>query len=323
MGAFHEQSHPRKPAGHPGGGRFTETNRPPAHPDVTLTGTNTHRDDQVLTLGPVERRGVRTVIDTTRKPVLMSDTHTIKTVTRYRGHPELKAWGDLVALRAERSNQDDTTAAKVAHLAAKRSKATLLVHYRANGTIRAHEGTLTVDDNDRPILLNKGSATEGMYVDDPALSVIDVTAGYGASEPLTRKLNWYATDVPELGQATFDHLPAHGADTDQVAAIYILTDPSTTDGRGTVLFATGHTPTAGDGNEGTVHGYAITPNGPNERTGPTTMDEATIRREGGIVPGVPPGTYTIADATAYGNLATQQDDIETCWADLRRHQTGP
>jgi hypothetical protein len=95
------------------------------------------------------------------------------------GKADTRAQAHLAALRMERSEQTDVIDAKVNALANRGSKATLLVSTR-NGDVDAREGTLECNEAGNVVLMNKGSRTKGILLNDK-LRVLGVTQGYGGA----------------------------------------------------------------------------------------------------------------------------------------------
>jgi hypothetical protein len=157
-----------KSTGAPDGGQYAVEAK--TAPTTTLTPTRPPLKET--------SRGVFQVVNATSEEVEHSGP--VRQIKFHMGgKADTRAQAHLAALRMERSEQTDVIDAKVNALANRGSKATLLVSTR-NGDVDAREGTLECNEAGNVVLMNKGSRTKGILLNDK-LRVLGVTQGYGGA----------------------------------------------------------------------------------------------------------------------------------------------
>lgn len=234
------------------------------------------------------------------------------------GKADLRAQSHVAALRMERAEQTDAIHGKVAYLADRTSKVSMIIA-TPNGDVDVREGTLKRGEHGGLVLMNKGSSTKGVRLNEKA-RILGVEPGYGKAQALAADFDTYRADVPELEPATFDGIPDCGDDEppSDIAAVYVFDHPGfepSQDGRGSVFFVTDFMP--GDGDEGIVNGYGVYPGDSGLASEHGSMYAGDLKRWGGRVKGYQAGSHTFTDAIAFGRAADRENDIEACWSSVR------
>lgn len=233
------------------------------------------------------------------------------------GRPDLRAQSHVAALRMERAEQTDAIEGKVAYLADRTSKVSMLIA-TPNGDVDVREGTLKRDEHGGLVLMNKGSSTKGVQLNEKA-RILGIEPGYGKAQALAADFDMYRADVPELEPATFDGIPDCGDEEppSEIAAVYVFDHPgfgSGEDGRGSMFFVTDIQP---DGEFGIVNGYGIYPAGSGLTSEHGSMYTADLKRRGGRVKGYQPGSHTFSDVIAFDKVADRDNDVEAAWSSVR------
>ena len=262
---------------------------------------------------------------------------------RPAGFPSVRSATAMVALRTERSLQVDAVHAKLDHLAATDSKATVLLR-RRNGEVEIVEGTLLKPSGSEGVaIIPKGRRSNGEWLipesGDPQRSPVAVLAvepGYGHVDQLAGTWNDQAAKCPRLEDATFDDIPVwdgKGEPPRDIAAAYVIEHPGFgggEDGRGVVLFVTDRQPDPDDAGASILNGYMVVPPGSGMESEHGSMYQRDVAGRGGRVAGFASGSMTFRDAMALGDSArshTRPDgeggwtdaegDIEATWEALR------
>jgi len=290
---------PRKPAGIPTGGQWA----PAAHdePDISLRPSRP--------LKQIER-GVWEITNTTTEE-LPAQGALRRTAMHIGGQPHRRAGAGL-ASRLYEDTKDGSAEAELAALSGK--KGTVLTQ-GSSGTVTAREGTVVAQSDGSLALLNKGSATKGVYLTGrPGVPrVLGAKAGYGRAEVLAADFRKSEAIVPELEPSHFDDIPVHDGESEPpsaVVAAFVLDHPGfdgDQDGRGCVFFVTDRDP------EEVANGYFIAPPGSGLESEHGSFMTEQLSRWGGRVKNFRPGSLSFRDAMDLGNKASD-GDMGPTWA---------